>query len=244
MATLIVPACGEGTRFSTAGFKVPKPFIEVNGKMLIEHAVDPFLPHVKRVILLMREHTLNRWETDPQVKAFFDRCSAEVIGYRDYLEGAALTVLGALAQLSDQDPVLIANSDQGFANPPEFLLEGETSDGTIYTFEHSGNDTRWSYARTAPSDLYRVTEVAEKRVISTHATCGLYYFRRWATLRTAICAMVAEGERYNGEFYLAPVYNYLIRAGLIVTREDVADWGFYSLGTPELVQEYVGRVRL
>jgi hypothetical protein len=52
--------------------------------------------------------------------------------------------------------------------------------------------------------------------------------------------MVAEGERYNGEFYLAPTYNQLIRNGMTVTRHDISG-GIVGVGTPELLQEWEKR---
>ena len=37
---IVIPMAGLGTRFSSEGFDVPKPLIEVGGKTLIEHSID------------------------------------------------------------------------------------------------------------------------------------------------------------------------------------------------------------
>ena len=39
---IIIPMSGFGKRFKTAGYKLPKPLIEVDGKPIIQHVVDMF----------------------------------------------------------------------------------------------------------------------------------------------------------------------------------------------------------
>lgn len=242
---LILPAAGEGSRFHAAGYTVPKPLIKVDGIALIDHAINPFLTgKVARIVVIAREKdraTFDEWASRfKSVKPLI-----EVVYLRASQEGAALSVLAALPHVADDDPVIIANSDQTFTNGfPGWLESLGTSaawDGEILTFNRPKtlNDTKWSYVRTAPYDSNHVTEIAEKVVISDYATCGVYYFRSWQILRTAICKMVGEGVRHNGEFYFAPVYNYLIQAGMRVKRVDASKAGFVPLGTPEQVRDYI-----
>lgn len=39
---VVIPMAGAGSRFAVAGYEVPKPFIEFNGKMMIEHVLASF----------------------------------------------------------------------------------------------------------------------------------------------------------------------------------------------------------
>jgi NDP-sugar pyrophosphorylase family protein len=39
---IIIPMSGFGERFRKAGYKVPKPLIEVEGKPIVAHVVDMF----------------------------------------------------------------------------------------------------------------------------------------------------------------------------------------------------------
>ena len=43
---IVIPMVGLGKRFSDAGFKKPKPLIDVKGKSIIEHSVESFLPKI------------------------------------------------------------------------------------------------------------------------------------------------------------------------------------------------------
>lgn len=39
---IVIPMAGAGSRFRVAGYDLPKPFIEFDGKMMIEHVLSSF----------------------------------------------------------------------------------------------------------------------------------------------------------------------------------------------------------
>jgi hypothetical protein len=194
------------------------------------------------IILAPRSQDFEYEKAWLKIHPYFERVGCRFLEYQQ--EGAALTVLSLVGKLPDDAEILLVNSDQFFTGSVASWLQTLNGsggpDGSLLTFEDPSLDTRWSYAQTAPHAEHVVTRVAEKIPISTHATAGAYYFRQWRVLRTAICRMVAEGERYNGEFYLAPTYNQLIRNGMTVTRHDISG-GIVGVGTPELLQEWEKR---
>ena len=79
-----------------------------------------------------------------------------------------------------------------------------------------------------------VTRVVEKEVISNIATVGIYYFALGQDFVRAADAMIAAGDEVNGEYYVAPVYNYQIAAGGKVDTFDAGSEGktVWGLGTP------------
>lgn len=259
---LIVPASGDGSRFSQQGFTKPKPFISVGkGKQtMIERAITPFLPHVDRVVLILKsDHVENEDGFSEIIHNIQNSSSGEVpvsvclVNYKT--EGAAISVLAACGNISHQDEVVIINSDQFFEGvASEFGLSSwfnsinyDRPDGSLLTFKVGPNDTRWSYVRLDEEN--RVIEVAEKKPISDIATCGVYYFASWGICMDAICRMVAKNDRFNQEFYLAPAYNHLKRKDhrnvkgvhqeLAVPNITITNvTGFWSVGTPELLLEW------
>lgn len=42
MINIVIPMAGDGSRFKVAGYNIPKPFIEFNNKMMIEHVLSSF----------------------------------------------------------------------------------------------------------------------------------------------------------------------------------------------------------
>lgn len=232
MRTLIVPAAGDGSRFRVAGYQDPKPFIRCAGVPMLTRAMAGFMDAVDDYLIIAR---------DEHEEYYRDFCSPEHVVYqRHKQEGAALSILCAMGRVADDSEVVIINSDQFFPNAEEVsswvrtASEDTRCSGSILTFHAEGGP--WSYAELYPGSRI-VKRVAEKQPISTVATCGAYYFRSWRQLRTAIMQMVVSNERYNNEFYLAPVYNQIIAHGGLVDAVDVTE--FHSVGTPELLDKWL-----
>jgi len=125
-------------------------------------------------------------------------------------------------------PLLIFNIDTQFSSSSlEKNLLKTNNDGVLGAFY--SNEPRFSFA--ALNDKGFVTKTAEKEVISSNALTGLYHFTYPRDFFDAAESAFASNETTKGEFYIAPLYNYLIAKGrkLIV---DVAD-EVNILGTPE-----------
>jgi dTDP-glucose pyrophosphorylase len=84
-----------------------------------------------------------------------------------------------------------------------------------------------------------VVEVAEKRPISDLATVGIYYFRRSAEFVRAARQMIEKNIRVNGEFYVCPVFNEMIEAGLKILVHEIDSSQMHGLGTPEDLSRFL-----
>ena len=108
-----------------------------------------------------------------------------------------------------------------------YAFGADAIDGGILTF-HSTHP-KWSYARLDESGF--VSEVAEKKVISEHATVGVYYWGKGSDYVKYAEQMIEKNIRVNNEFYVAPVYNEAIADGKKIRIKDIQKmWG---IGTPE-----------
>jgi dTDP-glucose pyrophosphorylase len=100
-------------------------------------------------------------------------------------------------------------------------------DGGIPTFKSI--HPKWSFAKVDDNGF--VTEVAEKKPISDHATVGFYYWKRGSDFVKFANQMISENKRINNEFYVCPVYNEAITSQKKIRIFDVDKmWG---IGTPE-----------
>jgi NDP-sugar pyrophosphorylase family protein len=226
---------GLGSRFSTQGYNEPKPFLPLLGKTMIENIIDNLLtPLTTSVTLIVREEHRERFEAlfrklDRQVG---DLAEAQLkVEYLAELSmGPADSVKQAANGLNNQEPMIVANSDQiilgGISDLYQHLTENE-GENALYVLEDS--DPKWSFARIN-SDGY-VEEVLEKQPISKFATAGIYGFSSVKLFMDALAEMYAADDRTNGEFYVGPIYNYLssptkaIHLGPNLER-------FFGLGTP------------
>ena len=233
---ILIPMAGRGSRFEEQGYTDKKPFIDVNGKPMIHRVIKnlgmEFTTDYKFIMICLQE------DYDKYDFSEFDKVighdSYDVIILDDVTEGAAQTVLTAKHLINDDTPLMTMNSDQLVDWDIERLFEMcEQFDGVIPCFYGEGN--AWSYARTLDNGY--VQEVAEKKQISNNATAGYYYWKKGSDFVKYAEQMIEQNSRTNGEFYVAPVYNWAIKDGKKIGIGMVDE--IYELGTPEYLEEYL-----
>jgi len=227
---------GAGRRFADLGYDKPKPFIDVLGQPMIGHVLDNLnLAGSKFILLARKEHFEAERET---VNYLTQKYKAAWVLIDKLTEGAACTVLHAHRLINNDEPVLIVNSDQVVDMDIRQYLQDSNSrnlDGSVLCFED--NDPKWSYAKLDENGL--ITMIKEKIVISEHATVGIYYFAKGRDFVENAIDMIVRNERVNNEFYVAPVYNYAIKAGGRFGIYSIDKTQMHGTGTPEDLNKYI-----
>ena len=230
---IVVPMAGEGSRFVNAGYTFPKPMIEIHQKPMIQLIVES-LGLKGNFIFIVREDHLKKYNIQSLLQIISPKCKIIVIN--KLTEGAACTVLLAKKYINNENPLVIANSDQFIEWSPSKVMYNFSSkkiDGGILTF--NSIHPKWSYAKLNKDQV--VTEVAEKKVISNHATVGVYYWRNGKDFVKYAERMIKKNIRVNNEFYVCPVFNQAILDNKIIKTHNVDKmWG---LGTPEDLDYYL-----
>lgn len=224
---VLIPMAGKGSRFSEKGYVFPKPLIEINGKPMIQIVVENINIEANYIFIVLQEH-IEKYNIDKMLKLIVPNCTIVVTD--GITEGAASTTLLAKQFINNDNPLVIANSDQYIEWNPREAMYNFTSkdiDGGILTF--NSTHPKWSYAKT--DDNGTVTEVAEKNPISTNATVGIYYWKAGKNYVTSAEEMIEKNIRVNNEFYVCPVYNQAIEKSQKIIIEEINEmWG---IGTPE-----------
>ena len=230
---VVIPMAGAGSRFAKAGYTFPKPLIEVGGKPMIQVVVENLNIDANFIFIVQNSHR-EQYNLDTTLRLIAPGC--EIIGIDGVTEGAACTVLLAKEFINNQNPLFFANSDQFVEwNSSEFFyrMQETDADGGIPIFKST--HPKWSFARLDENN--HVVEVQEKNPISDNATVGFYYFKKGADFVQNAEEMIMANDRVNNEFYLCPVYNYLIKNGGVVRISEIDEmWG---LGTPEDLDSYL-----
>ena len=229
---IVVPMAGRGSRFSQAGYALPKPLLDVHGRPMIEVVIDnikPSCPH-RFIFICQREHLEQYALAESLVHA---GPSTVILPIDGVTEGAACTVLLAEQWINSNQPLMIANCDQYIATPIDSYLQGMEAGGFDgFIMSMTADDPKWSFVRLDGAG--EVTEVVEKRVVSNEATVGIYNFKRGADFVNAAHDMIACKDKTNNEYYVAPTYNYLprgSRTGFMNIGSERA--GMYGLGIPD-----------
>jgi NDP-sugar pyrophosphorylase family protein len=233
MLNIVIPMAGRGSRFTGAGYTMPKPLIPIHGKPMIQVVVENLMPkRGHRFIFICQNEHIKAYDLKTRLASYAK--DAVVIGIDGITEGQVCTVLKAKDYINNDDPLMAANSDQFIDFDINDYLEtmaGRNLDGLIMTMK--SDDPKWSYAKTDTHGL--VTETAEKKVISRDATVGIFNFARGKDLVWAAERMIADDIRVNGEFYTCPCYNYLIHRGARIGIYGIGEEynGMYGLGIPK-----------
>jgi NDP-sugar pyrophosphorylase family protein len=237
---IVIPMAGHGSRFSAARYRAPKPLIDMFGKTMIETVIANLRPQqlARFIFICQREH----YEEYGLEKIFQNSLDDtwECIQIDGVTDGAACTVLAAEKLIEDDADLIIANSDQLVdCNMSDYLgfARNSGADGLVMTFP--ATDTKWSYISL--DEEGNGVEVAEKRVISPHATIGIYYFATGKAFKSAARAMISKNIRTNNEFYVAPIYNEIIEQGGKVRIWGINAEAMHGIGTPEDLEGYFTR---
>jgi NDP-sugar pyrophosphorylase family protein len=232
MINIVIPMAGAGSRFSNAGYTKPKPFIDVAGKPMIVRVLENLAyPNARFFLIARQEHIQAEAELSQQIERDFN---ASFIPISSLTEGTACTVLYARKYINNDQPLLIANSDQIIdMEIGEFINDccNRNLDGSILTFIDEKKDPKWSFARIGASNL--VEEVREKKAISEFATVGIYFYFRGSDFVDAALDMFIHRDQVNGEYYTCPTFNYLINQHKKIGIFNIPLEAMHGLGTPE-----------
>jgi beta-phosphoglucomutase-like phosphatase (HAD superfamily)/dTDP-glucose pyrophosphorylase len=232
LPTILIPMAGSGSRFSKAGYKDPKPLIDVNGKPMIQRVVENIGIPGKYVFIVQSEH-YDKYNLGSALPKLVPECT--VIQIDGVTDGAARTALLAKDYIDNAKPLIIANSDQ--------LLDWDNSDFVSQLLEVGSdgnmalflaNEDKWSYAKIKNN---KIVEVAEKVVISNNASTGIYGWAKGSDYVKYAKQMIEKNIRVNNEFYICPVYNEAIEDSKRILPMFVDK--MHGLGTPEDLEVYL-----
>jgi len=242
MINIVIPMAGAGSRFVKAGYKKPKPFIDVLGKPMIVRVLENLAyKNAKYILVARKEHIEKEKRLVKKIEASFN---ALFIPIDKITEGITCTVLYARAYINNDKPLLIANSDQIVdIDIKDFISDcfARNLDGSILTFIDKYKDPKWSFVKINKKGI--VLETKEKVTISKYATVGIYFYSRGEDFVNAAVDMIIENDRSNGEFYTCPTYNYAVKNGKMIGVYNIKFNQMHGLGTPKDLDTYSGYIK-
>jgi len=239
---IVIPMAGLGKRFSDCGYKLPKPFLPLGNKTMIEYVianlnqVNQFSHHSFFFTFIVNRKQLDITEFESKLNKIFNRSDYQIIDIDYVPQGPADSSLIGVVQTDIQLPLIITNCDQIIEDYNFALLEKfceiNAVDGVLGTF-HSSSPKN-SYVKL--SDSNEVIDVREKEVISNVATNGFHWWKKGLYFVESVNQMKRNNDTVNGEYYVAPSYNYMIQRGM-----KVMPYAFnmhYPIGTPKDYEAY------
>jgi beta-phosphoglucomutase-like phosphatase (HAD superfamily)/dTDP-glucose pyrophosphorylase len=239
---VLIPMAGRGSRFASQGYTFPKPLIEVKGKPMIQVVTENLNIKANYTFIVQKEH-YEQYNLNYLLPLIAPGCN--IVQVDGITEGACCTTLLAKEFINNDEPLVMANSDQFVewdSNETLYAFQNGEVDGGIVTFP--ATHPKWSYAKLG-EDGY-VAEVAEKKPISEHATVGIYYWKKGSDYVKYAEQMIEKDIRVNNEYYVCPVFNEAIGDGKKIRIKEIDKSGMWGIGTPEdlnyFLEHYEGEV--
>jgi len=233
---LLIPMAGRGQRFVDAGYTIPKQLIHIREKQLIDISLGSVNTSECNLIFVVRDDQVCNLRIDEILKNKFGD-DIKVVTTDGLTDGSVCSCLLAREHIDNDLPLIIHTLDiQFFPVFDPVSLAMWPSDGILLTFK--SNSPNYSYVATDDSGI--VTKTAEKKVISPDACVGIYCFKRGSDFCKFADEMIKNGIRTNNEFYISPLYNLLIDAGLKISTLAVEK--MHVFGTPKEFDFYRNNV--
>ena len=224
---------GAGKRFIDAGYKIPKYLIKVKDKTLFEWSLNSLpLELAEKVIFILLDEHEKQYKVSKYIDSIFsDYINIEYLFLKKQTRGQAETVFKAKDKINLNNKLVIFNIDTNFFSSTLKANLQKKCDGLVGVFP--SNDVKFSYAKI---NKEKVVETAEKKVISNNALTGLYMFDNPLSFLEAAEKSFKMKLTINNEYYIAPLYNLLIKKNKYIIIDRVNNINI--LGTPSDLERF------
>src|ERR1035437_5598650 len=105
---IIIPMSGFGERFRRAGYAVPKPLIEIDGKPIVAHVIDMFPGERDFIFICNQDHLNNRDYSMESILRKYCPTSGHIIGIPAHKLGP-IHAVRQVEHLIDPDRPVVVN---------------------------------------------------------------------------------------------------------------------------------------
>jgi NDP-sugar pyrophosphorylase family protein len=241
---IIIPMSGFGERFRRAGYTVPKPLIEIEGKPIIAHIIDLFPGETDFSFICNRDHLAEpSYRMEETLRRYCP--TGRVLAIDAHKLGPVHAVLQAADLIDLQQPVVVNYADftcyWNWSHFCDFVAHCKC-DGAIPAYKgfhpHTLGATNYAYMREADGwvlDIQEKQPYTDNRM-EEYASSGTYYFSSGQLMLDAFKATKERNLNVAGEFYVSLSYKPILESGKQIAVYDLQH--FMQWGTPEDVAEY------
>jgi NDP-sugar pyrophosphorylase family protein len=241
---VIIPMSGQGKRFKDKGYELPKPFIQISGRPMVQHVVEMF-PGVEDVLFIVNRDHFEDKTLELKGRLLSIAPAAEIVVIDSHNFGPAWAILQARDSIKLDVPVVVNYCDfactWNFSAFREQLHSGV--DGLIATYSgfhpHMLRNTQYAYLKL--DEKGNLLQIQEKLSFSAEpmkepASSGTYGFGSGQILIDAVSAQIAANVSYNNEFYSSLTYVNMIQSGRVIKNFEIEK--FFQWGTPEDFEDF------
>jgi NDP-sugar pyrophosphorylase family protein len=236
---------GHGKRFQDAGYTIPKPFIEVDGKPMIYHVLDLF-PGEKKITCICNIDHLDEVPIIEVIKKYSESITIEFI--HSHKLGPVYAVSQIFDSIQNDEEVIVSYCDYGTVwNYNEFLkfVRENKLDGAIPSYRgfhpHMLGTDNYAFVKLKENSDFLIQNIREKQPFTEnrmeeYASNGTYYFRTGSILKTYFKYAIENDIQLNGEYYVSLVYKKMLEDSFSVGVFEIQK--MLQWGTPSDLETY------
>lgn len=242
---IIIPMSGFGERFRRAGYTVPKPLIQIDGKPIIAHVIDMFPGETDFIFICNNDHLAEPSYRMEEILRHY--CpTGRIVGIAPHKLGPIHAVRQVMELVNQEQPVVVNYCDftcyWDWNHFRDFVAR-TGCDGAIPAYKgfhpHTLGTTNYAYMR---EDKGWVLDIQEKQPytdnrMEEYASSGTYYFASGRIMQDAFKATMEQGLNVGGEYYVSLAYKPLLTDNRPIAVYDLQH--FMQWGTPADVAEYI-----
>ena len=235
---------GFGERFRAAGYVVPKPLIEVDGKPIIQYIVEMFSDEDDFVFICNEDHLNNKaYEMESILKSICP--GGTIVAIPSHKLGPVYAVLKSINFIDLNEQVIVNYCDFtcdwdyiDFCN----MVEDTECDGAIPCYRGFHPHTLWSnYYAYVQEQQMRAYNIQEKQPFTDRpreefASSGTYYFKSGELMKKYFNQCIDEELMVGGEYYVSMVYKPMMQNNLNIRVYELEH--FMQWGVPSDLEEY------
>lgn len=241
---IIIPMSGFGERFRRAGYRIPKPLIELEGKPVIAHVIDMFPGETDFIFICNEEHLQ---DTSFRMREILtDLCpTGRIVSIPAHKHGPVHAVLLAAQHIDVSKQTVVNYCDftcyWNWEHFKTWVTELQCK-GAVPAYRgfhpHTLGTTNYAYIREEHDWMMDIQEKQPytKNRMQEYASSGTYYFASGQLMLDAFRDTIKQNLKVGGEYYVSLAYKYLLAHDLPVAIYNLQH--FMQWGTPEDVTEY------
>ena len=208
----LITAAGRGSRLIKKGIKPPKPLVIVNGIELLIWSLGSFNFSSKdKLYIVTQKKDRVKEYLNNKIEQIFPEILINWLELEEITNGQLTTAIKAIKYFSIKGKLLIHNCDTSYKISQNLERIDEDYFGAIPYFFSEGEN--WSFLKTYKGKEL-ISEVQEKKRISSKCSVGTYFFRDSKELMNLTNKyLLSINKKHKQELYISPIYDYAIKRG-------------------------------
>lgn len=199
------------------------------GKTVLFRAIESYVTEASLSRVAVNAEEDAAWGISRFVQGQFP--GLEYVRVPSSSKGALASAVLSLDQWEFERPLVIASGDSAIDDGiKEFLEEFQRRGLDAATIGFRSENPRWSFLDVGIDGA--VHQVAEKQVIGSIATTGVFYFRSIELFLEAATWCFVNNANVSGNYYVSHTLNYLISSGMTVGYSEVPRSRYWSWSLP------------